>query len=168
MKKHNPNRHYPTNINPKTKKKNSTVRLNPHTRKVKGKGWFAEYNPNHSEWDVWYNGPNGLEESSSLKSLEEVRRQWGPYVEVTDKKHNPNRHYPKTKRGRPTNGDWWILDFYNASEHKIGTSIGQGPKEEATREAKDWVGLKYKKKLVAKVLLSGPYARKPTNSTVRT
>jgi hypothetical protein len=158
-----------------SKKKNSTVRINPMLSKkdiayIKKNATETaisdsrhyraplKYVPEHFYLDYPQPGADTL----WLKIYSDAYHK-----AEHDFQENPNRHYPRTPRGRPTKGYWWILDFFDTSERKIGTSIGQGPKEEATREAKDWVGLKYKKKLVAKVLLSGPYNRKPTKSTVR-
>lgn len=87
-------------------------------------------------------------------------------------KTNP-QHFPKTKRGRPTNNDWWILDLFDSKEKKITTLIGRGTKTKATHEARTSIGNRTKgrgasrARVVRSALLSGPYRSKPNTRTPR-
>lgn len=82
-------------------------------------------------------------------------------------------HIPKTKRGRPSNNSYWILDTYDSQKKKIATHIGTGSKRDAEYSAATFIGHRDKgrgrsrARVVKSALLSGPYKTKPNSRTPR-
>lgn len=80
---------------------------------------------------------------------------------------NPIGHYPRTKRGPKGAVRWYILDLYDGRDNRISSRFKKCAHAKCATEAAGLVGRKTGGKLIRKVELSGPYARKPTASTVR-
>jgi hypothetical protein len=81
-------------------------------------------------------------------------------------------HFPKTRAGRPAAEKWWIADLYDTKGKKFLTFIGKGAQTNARRDASRLIGTRQRAsrgrgREVASLLLSGPYARKPTGKTKR-
>jgi hypothetical protein len=79
---------------------------------------------------------------------------------------NP-QHFPKTTRGRKGIKKWFIFDIYGAKGRKLGTRIGNGTHAESRAKAIGLSTSKVGSRIVTRVVLSGPYSRKPTPTTKR-
>lgn len=82
-----------------------------------------------------------------------------------------NRYFPKVKPGRPAGGPkggyWWSLDLYDNNNKLVSHKVGNGTKEKAIADAKSFVGLKVKHKIIQRSELHGPYKKPPSKKDSR-
>lgn len=75
---------------------------------------------------------------------------------------NPRRHYPRKPQGRKsTSGNWYRFRFYNSRGTHFGSRIGRGTAENARHQGRAYLNSTQNNRKVARVVVDGPFKRKP-------